>query len=163
MGIEYGFKCIGMLTGKDVPEPMVMTLAASQTIAKNDALILTNVGTVQTVQIALSDSPLIHGVAAEAVTTGAGETKDILVYPADPNYLFEGRCSGTFSKDSHLWVNGVDIEGATGAMMINEDASTEKVAQILEMVESDDNEEGANSRVIFRWIRSSFSPWLAAT
>ena len=161
MGIEYGFKCIGLLSGKDVPEPMEMTLAASQTIAKGDALILTNVGTTNTVQIALSNSPLIHAVAAESVTT-SGSTDTILAYPADPNYLFEGRCSGTFSKASHTWVNGVDIEGATGAMMINENATTEKVAQILEMVESDDNAEGANSRVIFRWLRSSFSPWLAA-
>lgn len=160
MGIEYGFKCVGMLTGKDVPEPVEMTLAASQTITKGDALIATNIGTTNTVEIALSNSPLIHAVAAESITT-TGSTDTILAYPADPMYLFEARCSGTFSKASHIWAQA-DVEGTTGAMMVNENANTESVLQILEMVESDDNAEGANSRVIVRFIRSSFTPLLAA-
>lgn len=152
-----GFRCIGLFSGGPVPEPMEFTLATSQTITKGDALIMNN----NLVQIALSNSGAIHCVSAETKTTTAGATATILAWPADPNYLFEAQCSGTYAAASHLYTL-VDIEGATGEMEVNENANTEQVFQVLGHVQNDDNEIGANTRVWGRFMRSTFTPVLAA-
>ena len=131
------------------------TLEISNTIAKGDALIVSN--TAGQVEIAVDTSPQIIGIAAEDKVTGAGATAEILYYPALPNYVFEGQCSGTFAAT--MINTAVDIEGATGVMEVNEDATTEDVIQIIGV---DPNTEiGANSRVQFLILRSGFHPVLA--
>ena len=133
------------------------TVAASQTIAVGDALIVSGV-TAGQIAIAASNSGLILGVAAEAVTTAAGATDTIMFYPSNPWLIFEGQCSGTYATT--IRYTAVDIEGATSVMEVNEDATTETVVYVIGEV--DGTEIGANSRVLFRFIRSSYCPLLAA-
>jgi hypothetical protein len=149
-----GFRCIGTLSGA-TPRKFPMTLAGSQTVAVGDPLIATSIGSAATVEIALYTSSLIHGVCGEAATA----TGEIQAWPADPDYLFEAQCSGTYAAASHLF-KCVDIEGTTGIMEVNEDSSTYAVFQILGLVDSDDNAAGENARVYGRFVRSSFSPLL---
>ena len=118
--------------------------AASQTIAKGDAVIMNSAGQIE---IALSSSGTLLGVAGSAVTSSsAGD--DIWVYD-DPNQVFEGQCSGTYA----ITINStfVDIEGTTGIMEINENASTEKVIQVLHM--DPNSSVGANARVYFNIVK----------
>lgn len=145
-----GFRFYKCLTSR--PELIEGVVAASQTIAKGDALIISS----GQIQIALSNSSLIEGVAAEAVTTGAGETDSILYYPAYQSYRFDAQCSGTYAASNVGDV--VDIEGATGVMEVNENATTEKVFQILGMVDDGVNVVGENARVYGSFVRTSFNP-----
>jgi len=63
------------------PIVVVLTLAASQTINKGDKLIAAALGQVQAYPAspAAGDEEKIIGKAEESVTTGAGETKSIMV------------------------------------------------------------------------------------
>lgn len=149
-----GFRCYDALTGEIALESG--TLAVSQTITKGDALIISS----GQLQIAVSTSGTIHGVAAESVTTGPGSTASILYYPIDHNNRFEGQCSGTFAES--LIGSMVDIEGTTGIMEVNEDATTEQVFVIQGYVKDGTNEIGANTRVFGDFVRSSYLPLRAA-
>lgn len=157
--IPNGFSFVRSLTGQQAP--LSGALAANQTIAKGDALIISS----GLIAIALATSGLIWGVAAEDAVSGASPSRDddrIAFYPAVPGNIFEGQVSGTSAATS-IGAEA-DIEGATGIMEINEDASVEDVVQILALV-SDIREEidiGLNDRVEFHFIRSSFYPVLAA-
>ncbi len=154
-----GFKLVRNTTGQ--PYTVSLPIAASQTIAKGDAVIISS----GLIEIAVATSPLIHGVAAESVTSGGSVTRaddQILIYPAIPSNIFSGQCSG--DSTAALVGTAVDIEGTTGIMEINENATTEDVAQIvgLESDVSDDLALGTNDRVHFIWLRSSYNPVLAA-
>jgi len=157
--VPNGFSFVRSLTGQQAP--LSGALAASQTIAKGDALIIAS----GLIQIALATSPLIWGVAAEDASSGAVVTRDddrIAFYPAVPGNIFEGQVSGT-SAATDVGAQA-DIEGATGVMEINENASVEDVVMITALV-SDIREEidiGLNDRVEFMFIRSSYYPVLAA-
>ena len=133
------------------------TVAASNTIAAGDAIVVSD-QTAGQIMIALSSTALILGVAAEAVVVGAGATDTIMFYPANPWMIFEGQCSGTYADT--IQYTAVDIEGTTGIMEVNENATTETVVYILGKV--GDSAVGANTRVLFRFIRSSYCPLLAA-
>lgn len=151
-----GFRYVSEISGKRIGL-QEFTLAESQTITKGDWLIQN----AQYVQIALSNSGALHCLAAESKTTAAGETATILAYPADPDVLFEGQCSGTYSAASHLEA-ACDIEGTTGIMEVNENGTTENVLQIKELVVNGVNETGLNARVLVRVLRSTYTPFLAA-
>ena len=141
------------------PIPILETglLAISQTIAKGDALVFSG----GQLSIALSNSGAIHGVAAEAkVTTGAA-TDTIQYIPATLDNFFSAQCSGSYSSASHDFVP-CDIEGATGIMEVNENATTEGVFCITGMVNDGKNAEGTNARVRGYFIRSTYCPVLAA-
>lgn len=146
-----GFRWVKSLVGGvNNPEILKMEAAGSQTIAVGDAVILSS----GYVAIAASNSGLIHGVAASPVTSST-QGDEILVIPATPWNVFEGQCSGTYA----VTVRGtaVDIEGTTGIMEINEDATTEKVAQVIGELGDPNNSVGANTRVLFTFVRSSFT------
>ena len=157
--IPNGFSFVRSLTGQQAP--LSGALAANQTISKGDALII-NAGLIE---IGLFTSGLIWGVAAEDAVSGAVVTRNedrIAFYPAVPGNIFEGQCSGTTAAATVG--SQADIEGATGVMEINEDASVEDVVLIHALI-SDIREEvdiGLNDRVEFEFIRSSFYPVLAA-
>ena len=157
--VRNGFSFVRSLSGQQAP--LSGALAASQTIAKGDALIISS----GLIEIALATSALIWGVAAEDASSGASITREddrIAFYPAAPGYIFEGQCSGITSATTVG--SQADIEGATGVMEINADASVEDVVLIHALV-SDIREEidiGLNDRVEFEFIRSSFYPVLAA-
>jgi hypothetical protein len=137
-----GFKFVKSLYG----EAILDTVTLAGTVAKGDALVFS----AGTCTILLSNSSLVHGVAAEAGVSG----DDILFYPALPGYVFEAQCSGTYVKATYLHTD-VDIEGATGIQEINEDATTEKVAHIVGI--NSNSEVGAYSRLWVTFPRSSYT------
>jgi hypothetical protein len=131
-------------------------LASSQTIAVGDAIIASS----GRLAIALSNSGAVLGVAASACTSST-QDDEMLFYPAVPWIVFEGQCSGTYART--IDYTDVDIEGTTGIMEINENATTEQVAKVLGVAGVlYSSEIGANTRVKFVWMRSQFAPTPAA-
>ncbi len=134
-------------------------VAASMTIAKGDMLILAS----GLVEIAVATSPALLGVAATAIVTGGSVTRadKVGVYVGTAGQVFEGQCSG----DSVATSVGAqaDIEGATGAMEVNENASVEDVICIVGLRSDEDPKLtiGTNDRVRFVIIRSQYYPVLA--
>lgn len=139
-----------LIGGSNTIEALKMQAASGATIAVGDAVIISS----GYIAIALSNSSLIHGVAASSVSS-ATEGDEILVWPATPWNVFEGQCSGTYAVT--MRGTAVDIEGTTGIMEIDENATTEKVAQIIGESGDPNNSVGANSRVLFTFVRSSFT------
>ena len=145
-----GFVALNASGGSVQPKIVAYKTAASQTIAAGDWVILNADGDVN---IALSNSAALLGVAVGAVTTTASdEQTEILVYVADKNTIFEGQCSGTYS--AALRGDFVDIEGATGIMEVNEDAGSTKVIQLIN--ENTSDEIGANTRVRVQVVLSQY-------
>lgn len=149
-----GFKFIESLVGHGELAKGAR-VASGAAIAKGDALIIS--ATVPDMQIAVSTSGLLHGIAAQDVATSAVQA-DLWYYPAVPWSIFEGQCSGTFATT--IITTDVDIEGTTGIMEVNENATTEGVIQIIGY--DPNSEVGANTRVYFYILRSSWLPILAA-
>jgi hypothetical protein len=108
------------------------------------------------VTIALADTPLIHGVAAEDGVSG----DTILFYPALPWYVFEGQTESTFTWTTDAFTT-CDIIGATGVQELDENASVTDVAQIIGY-NPNSTDASANVRAWFVWLRSSYLPLLAA-
>jgi len=135
-------------------------VAASQTIAKGDAVILAS----GLVQIAVATSPQLLGIADAAITTSGSVDRDdtVAVVVALPGIVFEGQCSG--DSTAALVGTACDIEGATGVMEVNENATTEDVIQVVGLRSDEDPEYtlGTNDRVRFVVLRSQFYPALAA-
>lgn len=136
-------------------------VAASQTIAAGDMVILSS----GLVAIAVSTSGSVLGVAAEAITTTGSPSRandTIMIYVADAGTVYEGQCSG--SSTAALLGATADIEGATGVMEVNENASAEDILVIVGWA-SDNSPHldlGANDRAQFKIIRSQYYPVLAA-
>jgi hypothetical protein len=147
-----GFKFIKSLAGEATIR--TETLDTSQTIAKGDALISAS----GVLQIAVTSSAQLYGIAAEAVTTDTVNTASIKFYPAIRDYVFEGQTSGTFADT--IIGTACDIEGATGAMEVNENATTYDVIQIIGR--NPNSPAGTNAKVRFIILRSSYIPTLAA-
>jgi hypothetical protein len=149
-----GFTFVKSLTGH--AELWQGQVAVNNTVAKGDALIAD--GTAGQLDIAVATSPQLMGIAAHAVTASATVVQNIQYYPALPWYIFEGQCSGTFATT--MINTAVDIEGTTGIMEVNENATTEDVIQIIGY--DPNSAVGANTRVYFLILRSAFLPVLAA-
>tara|TARA_R110002126_G_scaffold47086_2_gene131906 strand:+ start:70 stop:558 length:489 start_codon:yes stop_codon:yes gene_type:complete len=135
-------------------------VAASQTIAQGDAVILAS----GLIEIAVLTSPQLLGVAASDVTTTGSVTRanKVAVYVATPGQVFEGQCSG--SSTAAILGTSCDIEGATGVMEINENATTEDVIHIVGWRSDEDPKLalGLNDIGKFVIIRSQYYPALAA-
>lgn len=149
-----------MVGHSELVEGDIYKAAAALTITRGDAVIEDG-GTAGKVDIALEDSDLLLGVSVQssvwtAAQAAAGDT--ILFYPAVPWLVFNGQCSGTYALTDRY--DPCDIEGTTGIMEVDEDDTTESVIQILG--EDTNTEIGANSRVRFIIIRSSYMPLLGA-
>lgn len=140
-----GFRWVKTI-GSNTPYVDWVTLAG--TVAAGDTLVASS----GTCTIGLSSSGTLHGVAAEPGVSG----DEIMFYPATTSNIFEAQCSGTYATASHLGV-AVDIEGTTGIQEVNEDATTEKVFQILELKNDGVNAAGANARVLGFFVRSSYT------
>ena len=128
-------------------------VAASQTLAKGDAVALSS----GQVTIATGTSGALLGVMAAPSASASANTL-VPVYVGCDQNVFEGQCSG----DSAISLIGtsVDIEGTTGVMEVNEDATTEQVIRIVEL---DPNSEiGTNGRVRFVINRSQYNGYTAA-
>lgn len=126
------------------------TLESGQTVADGDALVLDR--TSGKLNIWSSSFDEIYGFAAEACDASTADT-DCKYIPALPWYVFEGQCSGTY--DATMQGIECDIEGTTGIMEVNEDAHKQRLIKIIEPIST--TEVGANSRVLFVVVRSSYS------
>ena len=147
-----GFMCVKSDFGPiKIEEGLVAT---GQTITKGDALIISS----GLIQIAVAASGAIYGVAAESVTSAAAGS-NIKFIPALPWYVFEGQCSGSFAATHRGGT--ADIEGTTGIMEVNEDASVEDVL-VMVREHPDATVGSASAQIYFRWIRSAYLPVLAA-
>lgn len=105
-----------------------------------DAVIL---GTDGYLDIALATSTSILGIA-QYTATGDGSTK-VRYTKAIPGVEFEGQCSGTMAQTNIG--QACDIEGTTGIMEINENASSTGV--VLPIALKGDSAVGANARLVF--------------
>lgn len=146
----HGFLFERRLSGSGAAILKEITIETNTTITANDALIrdANGYGT-----IALATSAAIIGVAAESVTGVAGVRPKIAFYPALPDMVFSGQCSGIGTKA--IEGTSVDIEGGTGAMELNEDSTSKAVARIIELKQN--SAYGANAEFLFVWEKSSFT------
>lgn len=125
---NYGFRPLDFIC-----EPDVIRAAASQTITQGDFIIDNGSGRGA---IALANSPALLGVAAATVvTTAADEATDIPFYPAKLGAQFVGYCENTPTETMRGMFT--DIIGATGAMMIDDNASTTDVLQFIRAYEEE--------------------------
>ena len=138
--------------GQGGTTPLILRgiVATGQTIKKGDAIILAS----GLIQIAVATSPLIYGFANESVTSSAAGAK-LGFIPAAPGYIFSGQCSGTATQA--MLGTAVDIEGTTGIMEINENATTEKVLQLVGVDPDVENALGLNARMLFTVARSQYT------
>lgn len=149
-----GFRWVGNLTGHETQPSFLGVVTASQTIVKGDPLTISS----GVWSIATGTSGTVDGIALEDATTGGVETANILICPTFPWCMFEAQCSGSYASTMVGAV--VDIEGSTGAFLVNENATTEQVFQILKR--TGDTIDGNYARVIGVFVRSAFIPHLAA-
>lgn len=143
--------------GPGNPEIWKTLATDSQTISKGDAVIIAS----GQISIAASNSGLIHGFAVKDATSSTSNSTVFVEYvPALAGYQFEGQCSGTMTQA--ILFTDVDIEGTTGIMEVNEDATNEQVIRPIKLLEKSDNAMGANARVVFTVTRSSANGFTAA-
>jgi len=146
-----GFRPAG---GYPLYKTQVWPVAAGETIAIGDAVIEDGAGRVS---IALANSGTPLGVAASPVT--ASTVDDPIWIYDNPDQVFEGQCSGNGAladvNTCRTTANCFDIEGTTGIMEINEDATTEDVVKVVatgvDPVTGEASEVGANQRKCFVW------------
>jgi hypothetical protein len=147
-----GFKPAYTLSGGP-PAIVYMPVATTQTLAAGDAVTLAS----GQIAISTSSSGTITGVMAAPSVTATANTL-VPVYVANSDTVFEGQCSG--NSAIALIGTAVDIEGATGVMEVNENATTEAVIRIVGLHPSD--EVGTNGRVYFVVEKSTFNGYVAA-
>jgi len=155
--IPNGFSVSSNQYGQDAVKSF--PVAASQTITKGDFVVLAS----GLIEIAVLTSPQLLGIAAHDITTtGSVDRNDTLaVTVALPGIVFEGQASG--SSTAALIGEACDIEGATGIMEVNENATTEDVLQIIGFRSDEDPnyELGLNDRIRVVVLRSQYIPLLA--
>ena len=90
---------------------------------------------------------MVLGVAA--TPCAASTAGNVAVYDS-PDTEFVGQCSGDSVQT--IVNTACDIEGTTGIMEVNEDATTEDVIWITGLLPQD--EVGTNGRVLFKIYRT---------
>jgi len=145
--IPNGFKPIGRYA-----QQTLWPATASQTIVAGDMVFLDSAGRVS---IATTSTAAVMGVAASSVVSStAGD--DIYVYD-NPLQRFSGQCSGdgALADPYTCFTSGscFDIEGTTGIMEINEDATTYDIVKVVgvgyDPLTGNSSEVGTNQRKIF--------------
>lgn len=129
---------------------------ASQTIAIGDVVYITSAGRVS-IAVENSTASCFLGVAASAVTSA---TADDPIYVWDnPFQTFEGQCSGSGALTDPYTTNSADaafdLDGTTGIMEIDENASSQNVFKVVgvgkDPVTGLDSAVGANQRLRVRF------------
>jgi hypothetical protein len=148
-----GFRVVQ--SGSSGPFLKEFPVAANQTIAAGDMVILAS----GLVEIALANSTALLGVAVNPITTTGSVTRaddTLLVHIGDSDTVFEGQCEG--DSDASVVGETHDIEGATGIMEINENATSTNVIRIVGLRSDDDPAYtiGTNDRVLFTIEKSQF-------
>jgi hypothetical protein len=120
----------------------------SATFVKGDVVYLAS-GVVEIVTAGTTRE--VYGVAAEGCTSGTPDSGSyVAIYPAE-DCIFQGQTSGT-GAITQLGTT-VDIEGATSAMEVNENATSAPNFKMLGLVGTPDNSWGANAQVFGRFTR----------
>jgi hypothetical protein len=88
----------------------------------------------------------VLGVAAESAVSGTTHP-ELLYVPALKEITFSGQCSGTPTQATIG--TDVDIEGTTGIMEINEDATVGGVARIIGL--NPRSTMAAHAELLFKW------------
>lgn len=127
----------------------VGTLQTSVTVTEGDALGLLS----GYVVLADATSTAILGVAAQSITGAAATYPTIKYVPALESITFTGQCSGNLTQG--LIGAAVDIEGTTGIMEVNEDATSLAVVKILKV--KGGSALGTNAEVEFKFVKSDFT------
>lgn len=123
-------------------------------VKKGDAVIQSS----NKVTLALSNSGALYGVAG--ADGAVGDT--IPIYVGDRNTVFIGQVTAA-DVSAVAWPIECDIEGGTGEMTINHDASTEDVVYVIGPVpEDDDTDTTTGCRVYFQILRSTYDFLVAA-
>ena len=133
---------------------IVWKTAVTLGFKKGDAVIQSGAD----VTLALSNSGALYGVAG--ADAAIGDTVPIFV--GDRNNVFVGQITAA-DVSASAWPLECDIEGGTGAMLVNHDASTEDVIYIIEPVAEDDKTDTTTGcRVYFQILRSTYDLLIAA-
>jgi len=103
-----------------LPTTRTFTAGASQTIKVGDPVTLSNGNVVK----ATAASTSLLGVAASNVTTGAGQTAEILVWVGDDRTEFYGQCSGAPAATVLGTAVDIEIDSTTGEPRVNEDTNS---------------------------------------
>jgi hypothetical protein len=134
-----------------------ITMDTSQTIAEGDMIFVETTGYAR---IARSTDSALLGLAAEGVTGAAGVRPEINFVPALKNVIFSGKTSGTTTCTVGLIGESVDLEGATGAQKINENASTEKVLRVLGLKDTMPRQAwGDSATLLFTVAKSQYTDY----
>ena len=110
------------------------------------------------VTMAVSNSGALYGIAG-----ADGAIADVVpIFVGDRNNVFIGQVTAA-DVSAVAWPIECDIEGGTGAMTINHDASTEDVIYVIEPVSEDDDTDTTDGcRVYFQILRSTYDFLVAA-
>ena len=107
-------------------------MAASQTIAKGDPVIMSS----GLLAIAVANnSTAILGFAAESVTSASSGNYYMDIWLATNNAKFKATASGTIAVTNFFTATGdcYDLAGTTGAFTVNKSASSQDLFQIVGM------------------------------
>ena len=102
-------------------------IASSQTLTRGDFVILSS----NQVAVALANSGALHGVIAQDCASLAANT--LVEVWDDPDEQFVVRCDGSMA--SALAGATRDIQGATGAMQLDADATSTNVVKLIKQAE----------------------------
>jgi len=129
-----------------------LPVAAAQTLKRGDMVILSS----GQIAIALAASGELAGVIAEDSAAQAENTL-VDVY-ADPETVFVGRADGALAlADALNSLKEIDITGATGAMMIDANASATDVLLIVEQYDTREDLTAAGAQWKFKINKHAFA------
>lgn len=145
----YGFLPYKRWGGADIPIETMKT-ESNVTLAVGDAVVIgTDSGYLK---LATAADVTLAGVSAGAVSGTAATRKDATFVPALPDIVFKGQCSGTPTMGNIG--EACDIEGGTGAMEVNENATSTEVIKIVGFHPA--TSVGLNAEVLFTIVKSDF-------
>ena len=148
-----GFYPVRRLSGNGMIPMYKVLLGSNVGVKVGDAIALATTGLGA---LGTSTSAALLGIAQETITATVGVRQNVKYVPALPDIVFSGQCSG----DCQITRIGedVDIEGGTGVMEINENASSIDIARIIGLSrEPAGNDWGTNARVEFIIRESAFT------
>jgi hypothetical protein len=147
---------VGFTPAEDCPyyPPKPWPVVGSAAIAKGDMVTLNSDGYVC---IDITGAQL--GVADSSVTASSSAGDTIMVFD-NPNQIFQGQCSGDGALADPYTTRSAaacfDIEGTTGIMEINENATSALIVKIVGVGKEPNGEKsavGTNQKKLFRISR----------
>lgn len=146
-----GFKFHSCLYGGAAP--IYKALLASSTAITTGDMLRGSAGYADLSNISATDALL--GVSKSVKTSAQSNANpEITFVPALPGVLFSGNDSGTPTQ-ALIWTK-CDIEGTTGIMEVNSDASSVECI-LLTALKEDESTFAANSNLVFQVVTSVWS------